>query len=175
MGDAFRQLLTSIYEKNRGGTFGYSSSDAPRLTVSAMYLLLFYDLPRNVREQIEQDYDPRAAASFVYDRFVTEKCQIEVESIDGTFAGGTYIAHTPWKHVASAYAMRALAAARKNGHLSRRKMRDVCVRTSSILTQDLRSPAKSESCYLPSDIEVSRTGPYTFAAAHLILGLQALL
>ena len=71
--------------------------------------------------------------------------------------------------------MRALAAARKNGHLSRRKMRDVCVRTSSILTQDLRSPAKSESCYLPSDIEVSRTGPYTFAAAHLILGLQALL
>lgn len=174
-GDAFRQLLTSIYEKNRGGTFGYSSSDAPRLTVSAMYLLLFYDLPRSLREQIEQDYDPRAAAAFVYDRFVTEKCQIEVESIDGTFAGGTYIAHTPWKHVASAYAMRALAAARKNGHLSRRKMRDVCVRTSTILTQDLRSPAKSESCYLPSDIEVSRTGPYTFAAAHLILGLQALL
>ena len=28
---------------------------------------------------------------------------------------------------------------------------------------------------IPADIEISRTGPYTFAAAHLILGLQALL
>lgn len=174
-GDAFRQLLTAIYEKNRGGTFGYSPSDAPRLTVTAMYLLLYYDLPRSLREEIAGDYDPRAAADFIYKRFVTEKCQVEVECVDGTFAGGTYIAHTPWKHIASAYAMQALAAARKNGDLSRRGMNAVYRRTSEILSQDLRSPAANESCYIPSDIEVSRTGPYTFAAAHLILGLQALL
>ena len=40
-GDAFRQLLTAIYEKNRSGTFGYSPSDAPRLTVTAMYPFSF--------------------------------------------------------------------------------------------------------------------------------------
>ena len=165
-GDAFRQLLTAIYEKNRGGTFGYSPSDAPRLTVTAMYLILYYDLPRALREEIAGDYDPRAAADFIYDRFITEKCQVEVECVDGTFAGGTYIAHTPWKHIASAYAMQALAAA---------DMDDVYRRTSEILSQDLRSPAANESCYIPADIEISRTGPYTFAAAHLILGLQALL
>lgn len=174
-GDAFRQLLTAIYEKNRGGTFGYSPSDAPRLTVTAMYLILYYDLPRALREEIAGDYDPRAAADFIYDRFITEKCQVEVECVDGTFAGGTYIAHTPWKHIASAYAMQALAAARKNGNLPRRDMDDVYRRTSEILSQDLRSPAANESCYIPADIEISRTGPYTFAAAHLILGLQALL
>ena len=174
-GEAFRQLLTAIYEKNRGGTFGYTPSDAPRLTVTAMYLLLYYDLPRTLRREISGDYDPRAAADFIYDRFVTEKCQVEVECIDGTFAGGTYIAHTPWKHIASAYAMQALAAARKNGDLSRRDMNDIYQRTSEILSQDLRSPAANESCYIPADIEISRTGPYTFAAAHLILGLQALL
>ncbi len=174
-GDAFRQLLTAIYEKNRGGTFGYSPSDAPRLTVTAMYLILYYDLPRVLREEIAGDYDPRAAADFIYDRFITEKCQVEVECVDGTFAGGTYIAHTPWKHIASAYAMQALAAARKNGDLPRRDMDDVYRRTSEILSQDLRSPAANESCYIPADIEISRTGPYTFAAAHLILGLQALL
>lgn len=174
-GDAFRQLLTAIYEKNRGGTFGYSPSDAPRLTVTAMYLILYYDLPRALREEIAGDYDPRAAADFIYDRFITEKCQVEVECVDGTFAGGTYIAHTPWKHIASAYAMQALAAARKNGDLPRRDMDDVYRRTSEILSQDLRSPAANESCYIPADIEISRTGPYTFAAAHLILGLQALL
>lgn len=173
--DAFRQLLTAIYEKNRGGTFGYSPSDAPRLTVTAMYLILYYDLPRALREEIAGDYDPRAAADFIYDRFITEKCQVEVECVDGTFAGGTYIAHTPWKHIASAYAMQALAAARKNGDLPRRDMDDVYRRTSEILSQDLRSPAANESCYIPADIEISRTGPYTFAAAHLILGLQALL
>lgn len=174
-GDAFRQLLTAIYEKNRGGTFGYSPSDAPRLTVTAMYLILYYDLPRALREEIAGDYDPRAAADFIYDRFITEKSQVEVECVDGTFAGGTYIAHTPWKHIASAYAMQALAAARKNGDLPRRDMNDVYRRTSEILSQDLRSPAANESCYIPADIEISRTGPYTFAAAHLILGLQALL
>ena len=174
-GDAFRQLLTAIYEKNRGGTFGYSPSDAPRLTVTAMYLILYYDLPRALREEIAGDYDPRAAADFIYDRFITEKYQVEVECVDGTFAGGTYIAHTPWKHIASAYAMQALAAARKNGDLPRRDMDDVYRRTSEILSQDLRSPAANESCYIPADIEISRTGPYTFAAAHLILGLQALL
>lgn len=174
-GDAFRQLLTAIYEKNRGGTFGYSPSDAPRLTITAMYLILYYDLPRALREEIAGDYDPRAAADFIYDRFITEKCQVEVECVDGTFAGGTYIAHTPWKHIASAYAMQALAAARKNGDLPRRDMDDVYRRTSEILSQDLRSPAANESCYIPADIEISRTGPYTFAAAHLILGLQALL
>ena len=174
-GDAFRQLLTAIYEKNRGGTFGYSPSDAPRLTVTAMYLILYYDLPRALREEIAGDYDPRAAADFIYDRFITEKCQVEIECVDGTFAGGTYIAHTPWKHIASAYAMQALAAARKNGDLPRRDMDDVYRRTSEILSQDLRSPAANESCYIPADIEISRTGPYTFAAAHLILGLQALL
>ena len=174
-GDAFRQLLTAIYEKNRGGTFGYSPSDAPRLTVTAMYLILYYDLPRALREEIAGDYDPRAAADFIYDRFITEKCQVEVECVDGTFAGGTYIAPTPWKHIASAYAMQALAAARKNGDLPRRDMDDVYRRTSEILSQDLRSPAANESCYIPADIEISRTGPYTFAAAHLILGLQALL
>ena len=174
-GDAFRQLLTAIYEKNRGGTFGYSPSDAPRLTVTAMYLILYYDLPRALREEIAGDYDPRAAADFIYDRVITEKCQVEVECVDGTFAGGTYIAHTPWKHIASAYAMQALAAARKNGDLPRRDMDDVYRRTSEILSQDLRSPAANESCYIPADIEISRTGPYTFAAAHLILGLQALL
>jgi hypothetical protein len=174
-GDAFRQLLTAIYEKNRGGTFGYSPSDAPRLTVTAMYLILYYDLPRALREEIAGDYDPRAAADFIYDRFITEKCQVEVECVDGTFAGGTYIAHTPWKHIASAYAMQALAAVRKNGDLPRRDMDDVYRRTSEILSQDLRSPAANESCYIPADIEISRTGPYTFAAAHLILGLQALL
>ena len=174
-GDAFRQLLTAIYEKNRGGTFGYSPSDAPRLTVTAMYLILYYDLPRALREEIAGDYDPRAAADFIYDRFITEKCQVEVECVDGTFAGGTYIAHTPWKHIASAYAMQALAAARKNGDLPRRDMDDIYRRTSEILSQDLRSPAANESCYIPADIEISRTGPYTFAAAHLILGLQVLL
>ena len=174
-GDAFRQLLTGIYEKNRGGTFGYSASDAPRLTVTAMYLLLYYDLPRALREEIGRDYDPRAAAEFIFRRFVIEKCQVEVESIDGTFAGGTYIAHTPWKHIASAYAMQALAAARKNGDLSGTAMADVYRRTSEILSRDLRSPAANESCYIPSDVELSRTGPYTFAASHLILGLQALL
>lgn len=174
-GDAFRQLLMSIYEKNRGGTFGFTASDAPRLTVTAMYLLLYYELPRAVRREIDQDYDPAEAAEFIYSRFVDEKCQVEVECIDGTFAGGTFIAHTPWKHIASAYAMQALAAARKNGDLPARRMADVYRRTSGILEQDLRSPAVGESYYLPSDIEVSRTGPYTFAAAHLVLGLQALL
>lgn len=174
-GTAFRQLLTGIYEKNRGGTFGYSASDAPRLTVTAMYLLLYYDLPRSVREEIDQDYDPAEAADFIYQRFVMEKCQVEVESIDGTFAGGTYIAHTPWKHIASAYAMRALAAARRHRDLSASDMNGVYRRTSEILSQDLRSPASGESFYLPADMEISRTGPYTFAASHLILGLQALL
>ena len=174
-GDAFRQLLNAVYEKNRGGTFGYTPSDAPRLAVTAMYLLLYYDLPRSVRKEISGDYDPRAAADFIYHRFVTEKCQVEIECVDGTYAGGTYIAHTPWKHISSAYAMQALAAARKNGDLSRRCMDDVYRRTSEILDQDLRSPAANESCYIPADIEISRTGPYTFAAAHLILGLQALL
>lgn len=174
-GDAFLQLLMSIYEKNRGGTFGFTASDAPRLTVTAMYLLLYYELPRAVRREIDQDYDPAEAAEFIYSRFVDEKCQVEVECIDGTFAGGTFIAHTPWKHIASAYAMQALAAARKNGDLPARRMADVYRRTSGILEQDLRSPAVGESYYLPSDIEVSRTGPYTFAAAHLVLGLQALL
>ena len=173
--DAFQQFLTGIYEKNRGGTFGFSSSDAPRLTVTAMYLLLYYDLPKKLRQQLIRDYDHRAAAAFIYERFITEKCQVEVECIDGTFAGGSYIAHTPWKHVASAYAMQALAAARKNGDISSRQMADVYRRAAEILKQDLRSPAVGECCYLPSDLEVSRTGPYTFAAAHLILGLQALL
>jgi len=174
-GAEFRQFLTGIYEKNRGGTFGYSASDSPRLTVTAMYLLLYYDLPKSVREEIRHDYDPQQAAEFIYRRFVDEKCQVETESIDGTFAGGTYIAHTPWKHIASAYAMQALAAARKNRDLSPKKMNEVFRRTSQILSGDLRSPAVNESCYLPSDIEVPRTGPYTFAASYLIMGLDALL
>lgn len=172
---AFRNLLISIYEKNRGGTFGYSSSDGPRLTVTAMYLLLYYDLPADLRREIGRDYDRRAAADFIWRRFVQEKCQVEVESVDGTFAGGSYIAHTPWKHIASAYAMRSLAAARRNRDLSAAKMNSVYLRASEILNRDLRSPAVGESCYLPADIELPRTGPYTFAAAHLILGLQALL
>lgn len=174
-GPEFRQLLTGIYEKNRGGTFGYSASDSPRLTVTAMYLLLYYELPRDLREEIRQDYDPQKAADFIHHRFVNEKCQVETESIDGTFAGGSYIAHTPWKHIASAYAMQALAAARKNRDFSPKKMNEVFLRTSDILSGELRSPAASESCYLPSDIEVPRTGPYTFAASYLILGLEALL
>ena len=140
-----------------------------------MYLLLYYDLPKSVREEIRHDYDPKLAAEFIYRRFVEEKCQVETESIDGTFAGGTYIAHTPWKHIASAYAMQALAAARKNHDLSSKKMNKVFRRTSGILSGDLRSPAVNESCYLPSDIEVPRTGPYTFAASYLIMGLDALL
>lgn len=172
---AFRQLLIGIYEKNRGGAFGYSASDGPRLTVTAMYLILYYELPAELRKEIAQDYSPRAAAEFIFRRFVLEKCQVEVESVDGTFAGGTYIAHTPWKHIASAYAMRSLAAARKNHDLGSGQMADVYRRTSEILEKDLRSPASGENCYLPSDIELPRTGPYTFAAAHLILGLQALL
>ena len=172
---AFRQFLNAIYEKNRGGTFGYTPSDAPRLTVTAMYLLLYYELPRAIRKEIAEDYDPVAAADFICQRFVTEKCQVEVECIDGTFAGGSYIAHTPWKHIASAYAMQALSAARKNGDISRHDMDKVYRRTFEILTRDLRSPAANESCYIPADIEISRTGPYTFAAAHLILGLQALI
>lgn len=174
-GAAFRQFLNAIYEKNRGGTFGYTPSDAPRLTVTAMYLLLYYELPRAIRKEIAEDYDPVAAADFICQRFVTEKCQVEVECIDGTFAGGSYIAHTPWKHIASAYAMQALSAARKNGDISRHDMDKVYRRTFEILTRDLRSPAANESCYIPADIEISRTGPYTFAAAHLILGLQALI
>lgn len=173
--DAFRQFLIGIYEKNRAGTFGYSPSDAPRLTVTAMYLLLYYELPKQLRQEISRDYDHRAAAAYIHHRFVAEKCQVEVESIDGTFAGGTYIAHTPWKHIAAAYAMQALAAARKKGGISRRAMSETYLRTREILAHDLRSPAANESCYIPSDIELSRTGPYTFAAAHLILGLQALL
>ena len=128
-----------------------------------------------LRQEISRDYDHRAAAAYIHHRFVAEKCQVEVESIDGTFAGGTYIAHTPWKHIAAAYAMQALAAARKKGDISRRAMSETYLRTREILAHDLRSPAANESCYIPSDIELSRTGPYTFAAAHLILGLQALL
>ena len=174
-GAAFRQFLNAIYEKNRGGTFGYTPSDAPRLTVTAMYLLLYYELPRAIRKEIAEDYDPVAAADFICQRFVTEKCQVEVECIDGTFAGGSYIAHTPWKHIASAYALQALSAARKNGDISRHDMDKGYRRTFEILTRDLRSPAANESCYIPADIEISRTGPYTFAAAHLILGLQALI
>jgi len=173
--DAFRQLIIGTFEKNREGTFGFSASDSPRLTVTAMYLLLYYELPRALRQQIRKDYDPRSAAEYIFERFVREKCQVEVESIDGTFAGGSYIAHTPWKHIASAYAMRALAASRKNGDCSAAHMNDVYRRTSEILSKDLRSPGSGECCYVPADVETSRTGPYTFAAAHLILGLQALL
>lgn len=174
-GAQFRQLLTGIYEKNREGTFGYSASDSPRLTVTAMYLMLYYDLPPAVRAEIAKDYSPELAANFIYQRFVKEKCQTETESIDGTYAGGTYIAHTPWKHIASAYAMQALAAARKNRNLTAGKMNDVFLRASEILSKDLRSPAVNECCYIPADIEVPRTGPYTFAASYLIQGLSALL
>lgn len=174
-GDSFRQLVSRTYEKNRGGTFGYTASDSPRLAVTAMYLLFFYELPASFRKEIEKDYNPRSAAAFILRRFVTEKRQVEIESVDGTFAGGSFIAHTPWKHISSSYAMQALAAARKNNDLRRKEMEDVYRRTSEILSQDLRSPAPNESFYLPADAEIPRTGPYTFAAAHLILGLQAMM
>lgn len=170
----YAQMILSVFEKSRHGTFGYTAADSPRLVVTAMYLLLYFRMPKKLQRRIRREYSVSDAVSFIYEQFVLRRQEVEYEYVDGMFFGGKALIHTPWKHMAGAFAIAALLTAANHGRLDLTRLGRLFDAVGDLVDQEVSELASSELCYEPQDLELPVTGHLTYPSAYLAIALDCI-
>lgn len=169
----FCDYVKSIYEHSRQGKFGFSFGDNPRLSVTSMYLSLYYHLDLETRKKISGTYDHKAAINFVYDMLVLKDTQLEFETLLGIdIAGKGGPAKAPWNHITIGYAIEALLLAYKNKDLSIIKTDLLFSWINRTIKKNVKTVDGGLCYYIPHNMEHNSKGIYTFPTAYLIQGLS---
>ena len=95
----YTRYVVSIYEKSTNSLFGYHPNDIRSLCVTAMYLLLYWELPECVQKEVERVYEPRKAVKYIHKRFCQENVQCESEDLPGI----EKVDKVPWQHITVSY------------------------------------------------------------------------
>ena len=169
------QLCQQMFESEVNGKFGFFVGGSPKLTPTAMFTCLFYRLSKEYRDIISQSFDVKAAVDYVYKRFVDKNVQFETESLIGIEKNGMGVKKAPWNHITVGFAMEALAAAYENNMLSKSKWENLLKRIDSMLTDPevVIVVAEGRKRYHPEEMELPRSGNFTFPTTYLVNGLCA--
>lgn len=164
----YMKFVLSIYERASNSQFGFHSSDISSLCVTAMYLLLFFELPVIIQKELKLVYNPKEAAQYVYNKFCHDNIQCESEDLPGI----KKVDKVPWQHITVSYALESLCIAYSRKMLSLFQFQLLATRINSMLDENVK--IDDDKChYKPNGMQIHPKGMNTFPTAYLIIGIHS--
>ena len=168
--DEFKSFCRQIFEYETNGTFGYCVDDQPRIISTAMFLSLYYLLPKESRSELDGFYDKTNAIEFIIDKFVDNNLQIEVMTDNNDDELWMKIA--PWNHITIGATQTALSYAYIHGDLAENTRIKLKNHVNSIIEKNIEKIGSDKSFYNPLDLYISKDKRFTFPTAYFIWGLK---
>ena len=167
--------IRSIYELSDNSLFGFTPNDQPRMTTTALSIIIYYNLSISAQKLINEVYDVNEAIQYVISTFCNDDYQqSEIETLEGINNGSNGIKKIPWTHISSGYAIKAICIAYKNHDLNSffmnkflKKVRKICDLNVITLPNDM-------SYYIPNNM-ITNQGIATYPSAYLLYGLSSVL
>lgn len=171
----FKKYVVEFYEHSRFGKLGFSRRDSNRLTPTAMAVILYYELDQELKENVHKIYPVEDAIKYVYEQFVDEGIDYEMETLLGIKKANKGVTKAPWNHILIGYAIEALTLAYKHKKINIHQMNRCIKRINVILKSSLHNETDDEMYYIPEKMERHISGNYTFPTMYLVWGLNCFL
>lgn len=168
--ESFENFCLQIFEFETDGAFGYFEGDDPKVISTAMYLILFYQLPQSLQEKIKSYYNYRQAIQFVHMGLTQKNIQVEVMVDDEE--DELKIKRAPWYHITIGAALSALSLAKRQNDLSKKEWMDLLNYLDNLINDCVDKVAYGKVCYNPPMLIANRGKRFTFPTAYMIWGLQ---
>ncbi len=170
----FRDYTCAIYQKNHDSLFSYHRGEADKVATTAMYLSLYYELDNELRNRIQEHYNPKKAAAFILKAFADDKIEYEIEEIYGVSSGSSTGAQkVPWKHIIIGYYIDALSMAYQHSDLTTIQMDRFVSRVKDIIENEVTHVGNHFTYYVPNGL-INSEYILTFPTSYLIWGLSTL-
>ncbi len=163
----FQNYVVSIFEKNIAGSFGYHSGDVKNVAITAMYLLLYYELPERMQTKINQVYNPNDAIRFIFREFCIKNVQFESEDVPGVPG----LNAVPWQHMTFAYCIQALSLAHKYNAINTLQLQCLVMRIRLMIKKNVTWKDNNKCFFKPNRMHNHSAGIYTFPTAYLVISL----
>ncbi len=172
----FESFCQHVFECSSDGKMGFFIGDSEsRLITSALLICIFFKLSPSMQKKIEQSYNLTEGIGFVFQEFVAEDKQIEVETLYGIDKNGIGAKKAPWNHITIRYTVQALSLAYKSHKIGELQLSKVIGHVHDILKKNVAKDIHDRyTYYFPKGMDARRTGHWTFPSAYLIIALQLL-
>jgi len=170
----FDEFLYSFYERRRGSNFGYSDYDADRVCITAMFIILYYEMPQKLRNSISKVYNVKESIDFIIKETIQNKCYIELEQIEGSEERkGIKIKKIPWTHISIGYVLEAVGHAYVSKDITKYTMSRIADELIEITQENITYIPKLKRCYfLPNSIKTGESDVLTFPTAYFLIGIH---
>lgn len=171
--DAFCQ---HIFECSSDGKMGFFIGDSEsRLITTALLICIFFKMPKALQKKIEQSYNLTEGIDFVFQEFVKEDKQIEVETLYGIDRDGVGAKKAPWNHITIRYTVQALSLAYANRKIGELQFSEIIGHVHNILQKNVAKDIHERyTYYFPRGMEAPRNGHWTFPTVYFIIALHLL-
>lgn len=133
------QYYLKLFYPERKSTFGFPTvlEASDRACTTAMMLLLYLDLPADLRKRVAPTYSPQKAVAFLLASLGRGRAVVETEEVPCILdeKGARTLKAAPWHHIALAYSIMAICQARKNGLVDALLFHKFLVRVSFVLAE----------------------------------------
>lgn len=172
--EEYAKFVKSIYEYSHNSTFGFVIEDGPRVCTTAMAVILYFSLEKEIQKSIDQVFNVNIAINYVFEKFCIKNIQCETESLVGIDIKCPGSKKAPWTHMTMGFAMEALNLAYKNGRLSLAKMDIYIHKVKTLCKKRLVYVSESHCYFIPEGMELRGNGIFTFPTAYFLMGLSGL-
>lgn len=174
----YHSFCKQLFEYETNGTFGFYIKDngaKAKLAPTAMFVSLYFIIEHYLGKGFRTKYHIKNAINFVYQKFVKENIQVEMEILYGIDHNGIGAKQAPWRHITVYLAVQALVLAYHHSMLSEENCVALKNRILSLLEDQLiyRENRKS-AFYAPKDMEPPRHGNWTYPTMYLVRALRLL-
>lgn len=146
-----------------------------RLITTALLICIFFKMPKALQKKIEQSYNLTEGIDFVFQEFVKEDKQIEVETLYGIDRDGVGAKKAPWNHITIRYTVQALSLAYANRKIGELQFSEIIGHVHNILQKNVAKDIHERyTYYFPRGMEASRNGHWTFPTVYCIIALHLL-
>lgn len=171
----YQAFCHQVFESVADGVFPFFPGGQKRLIVTAMYLGLYYRMtPAWQSEQLS--FDKVKSIEFIYQQFVEQNLQFEVEIVYGLSLLNPGAEKAPWNHIVVWPVIDALCLAFEHGDLTPERWDKLLLHMKTILNKNVHAVGVEENLtyYHPEGMDKSRIGRYTYPTAYLIMALNQL-
>ncbi len=174
--EEFESFCQHVFECSSDGKMGFFIGDSEsRLITSALLICIYFKLPTALQIKIEQSYNLMEGIEFVFQEFVAEDKQIEVETLYGIDKNGVGAKKAPWNHITIRYTVQALSLAYKNHKIGELRLSEIIGHVHDILKKNVAKDIHGRyTYYFPRGMDARRTGHWTFPSVYLIIALHYL-
>ena len=172
----YRKLLKQIYGMSANSLFGYTNGDEPRLSTTAMAIVLYYELPSSIQQDLSKIFSVKKAISFVEKKFCKEKIEFETEILYGIDRKSKGPKKSPWNHIAVSWVSAAIVAAYFHKDINSVTLRGFLHRIDSICEDRIHyiSDNGGNCYYLPKGSPTNSRDIPMYPTCYLMYGLTNL-